>query len=147
VAHPKGQSANARLLDLSTNSESLMAMGSTSLRAVSHMNDAMLRSVSAMHEELSRFVKHRLTRDIELQQDIAACGSPADAFQLYAQFLQTSMSDYWQEMTRLGTLSAENGLNGFARLQEQGSQVGREAAATAKPAERQADKQKDHRAA
>lgn len=72
---------------------------------------AMTRSsIEAMEDwntEVSRFVQERLEKDLELQEEFARCGSPAEFFSVYASFMTRTMRDYAEQATRMQELSLE----------------------------------------
>jgi Phasin protein len=53
------------------------------------------------------FVHRRLSEDVRLVGHLAASGSPAEAWSLYADFWQQAIRDYWSEYATMGKLSSE----------------------------------------
>lgn len=67
-------------------------------------------SIEAMedwNQEVSRFVHERLERDLAVQKEFARCGSPAEFFALYANFMTTAMRDYAEQAQKMQELSME----------------------------------------
>lgn len=59
--------------------------------------------------ESARFMTERLQKDLETQQAMLACKSPAELLQLQAEFYQNTLSDYSQEATRMLKLMSKAG--------------------------------------
>jgi len=53
------------------------------------------------------FVHRRLGEDIRLARQLTASKSPAEAWSLYADFLQHGVQDYWNEFAAMSKLTSE----------------------------------------
>ena len=53
------------------------------------------------------FVHRRLGEDVRLARQLAASRSPAEAWGLYAEFLQHGVQDYWNEYAAMTRLTSE----------------------------------------
>lgn len=53
------------------------------------------------------FVHRRLGEDVRLARQLAASRSPAEAWGLYADFLQHGVQDYWNEYAAMTRLTSE----------------------------------------
>lgn len=60
-------------------------------------------------QESARFVTERLQKDLETQQAMLSCKSPAELLQLQADFFQSALSDYTEEATRMLKLMSKTG--------------------------------------
>ena len=52
-------------------------------------------------QESARFMTERLQKDLETQQAMLSCKSPAELLQLQADFYQSALADYTEETTRM----------------------------------------------
>lgn len=92
-----------------------IAMGTQGMRACLEMGDAILKNYLAVHDELAAFVHGRIEKDIELQQRLAACDNPTDAFQTCSTFMQEAALQYWEEMAKLRGVAVENGMSAMSK--------------------------------
>lgn len=75
--------------------------GGQVLEAWMAMNQSVLARFGDIQQEAVRFAAQRLEEDVKGQREFAACGSPAEAAEVYATFLQKLVSDYTQEAGKL----------------------------------------------
>lgn len=71
------------------------------------MNRTLLEGIARMQQETSRFISRRLEEDLSRQQQMLACSSPEEAWQVYADFTRQAMQDYADEAGRMSALAAD----------------------------------------
>ena len=57
----------------------------------------LFASMVAVNEECARFIKMRLSRDVDHVQGLARCQSPIEAGELHREWLQSTVNDYVSE--------------------------------------------------
>lgn len=130
MAQTKTASAKTETPKPPFDGEAIFEMTAKQMQSVSHMNDAILKSMADVHEEVSRFVGQRLKQDRDLQSKIADCKNPQETWEACASFVRDTMTDYADEMRKLGDIMTENGLNGLSK----GANGGAAAKETSSPA-------------
>lgn len=70
-------------------------------------NRAVLEGVGKLQQETSRFVIRRLEEDLDRQQQLLACRSPEDAWQVCSDAARQTVQDYTEEAGRLSEIAAE----------------------------------------
>lgn len=80
--------------------QSVAAMSQAMLAA----NPALAGIWSELASESARFVSQRLQEDIKAQTAMLACKTPADLAKLQAEFFQTAMSQYTEEVYRIADI-------------------------------------------
>ena len=71
------------------------------------VNQTMLAGFSKMQEEAGRFLTRRLQDDLERQQELMACSTPEQMWQVYQTFVQQMMTDYAEEAKRQAEIAGE----------------------------------------
>lgn len=61
----------------------------------------MAKAWMAMMSESTRFVTERLRHDMEMQQAMLACKTPADLVQLQSEFYAAAMAQYMDETAKM----------------------------------------------
>lgn len=69
--------------------------------AMASVNPAFTKAWMDMMSESARFMMERLQADLETQQALLACRTPADIMEVQANFVNTAMQQYAQEAARL----------------------------------------------
>ena len=77
------------------------------VQAWMQFNRAVLEGVGKLQQETSRFVIRRLEEDLDRQQQLLACRSPEDAWQVCADAARQTVEDYTEEAGRLSEIAAE----------------------------------------
>lgn len=75
-------------------------------RAWMTINRTLLRRASEVGSEWSSFLVSRLHEDMLLQQQLAACRSPADVQKTMAEFTERAVAQYGREIGRLGEVAS-----------------------------------------
>ncbi|WP_372884578.1 phasin family protein [Shimia sp.] len=60
-------------------------------------------------QESARFITERLQKDLETQQAMLGCKSPAELLQLQTDFYQSALADYTEQTTRMLKLMSKAG--------------------------------------
>lgn len=77
------------------------------VKAWMQFNHALLEGVGKLQQETSRFVIRRLEEDLDRQQQLLACRSPDDAWQICSDAVRQTVQDYTDEAGRLSEIAAE----------------------------------------
>ena len=91
--------------------EALMEMNRPALTAMAQVNGKVYENLAAMNKSWAQFLNRRLKEDLGVASQLATCKSMQDVYGLYAEYLQTAMSDYRaeiEEMSKLGKTLADN---------------------------------------
>jgi hypothetical protein len=89
--------------------EPMIAVNQRGMRAAGDAMVQMFARWEALSAELARFVDRRLEADREAAKAMAACGSPQQAAEVYAKFVETAVQHYSQEIGLLAGLAADQG--------------------------------------
>ena len=91
--------------------EALMVMNRPALTAMAQVNGKVYENLAAMNKSWAQFLNRRLKEDLGVASQLATCKSMQDVYGLYAEYMQTAMSDYRaeiDEMSKLGKTLADN---------------------------------------
>ena len=94
--------------------EAMAKAHADAVKAVVETNTKFFQASTATSAEIVDFINRRLERDVEIGECLADCRSIDEAYTVYADFVQTSVSDYVSEMQRLMTIG-EDVLNDTAK--------------------------------
>lgn len=83
---------------------------------MSALNETALKGIESWHKEVSRFVAHRIKKNMELQTALGRCGSANDAFETCVSHWQDMVNEYWEESAKLGEISAKAGMEEAAAI-------------------------------
>jgi hypothetical protein len=75
------------------------------LAAMAQMNGKVYANLAAMNQSWADFVNRRLKEDLGVPQQLAACKSAQEMYDVCAEFVHTAMSDWqteFEQMSRLG---------------------------------------------
>ena len=81
--------------------EALSRAGTSAVNSLMVSNAKLLEAGGAVNAELFDFVGRRLEKDAEIGETLIDCRSIDEAYEVYADFFQTSMADYLAEMQKL----------------------------------------------
>lgn len=70
------------------------------------------------NSEVTRFVQQRLARDRDVMAALARCKTPPDTAMVYAEFIETAMKEYSEEMTKLADLYAAQANWAMSEMQQ-----------------------------
>ncbi len=97
-------------------------------------NAKLLEAGGAMNAEVVDFVGRRLERDAAIGECLIDCRSLDEAYEVYTDFIQTSVADYFSELQRLMAIG-ESALSSSAKtLQHAEVEAPAPTSAKAKPA-------------
>jgi hypothetical protein len=82
----------------------LLGLWNPFLIAMAHFDGHVAEGVATLFSEWQHFVIHRLTRDMQLLQQLANCKSPDQIGAAYAEFWQRAFADYAEEFATLNKL-------------------------------------------
>lgn len=85
-------------------------------RSMSSLNGTALKGIESWHNEVSRFVAHRIKKNMELQTALGRCGSASDAFEACVSHWQDMVNEYWEESAKLSEISAKAGMEEAAAI-------------------------------
>ena len=85
-------------------------------RSMSSLNRTALKGIESWHNEVSRFVAHRIKKNMELQTALGRCGSASDAFETCVSHWQDMANEYWEESAKLTEISAKAGMEEAAAV-------------------------------
>jgi hypothetical protein len=93
--------------------ETIMHMQRPALAAMAEMSGRLYEYVAAVNKEWATFVNRCLKEDFAVSQQLAQCRTSQDLFQVYAQFFQSTVTQYqsgFEQMTKLTRAFAEQAL-------------------------------------
>ena len=93
--------------------EAIMHMQRPALAAMAEMNGRLYEYIAAVNEEWANFVNRCLKEDLAVPQQLAQCRTSQDLYQVYAQFIQTTVAQYQsglEQMSKLSRAIAEQAL-------------------------------------
>jgi len=91
--------------------EALVEMQRPALATLVDLNSRLYESAAAFNGEWVSFVNRRLKEDLAVPQQLAACKTAQDVYRVYADYFQSTCSQYqaeFEQITRLGKLMAED---------------------------------------
>jgi hypothetical protein len=77
-------------------------------QSAARATEAWLSATVDCQNELTAFVSMRFGKDAEALRAIAGCKNPADATVIHSQWVEETLRDYGNEMTRLMSLYSES---------------------------------------
>jgi hypothetical protein len=98
--------------------EAIMEMNRPALTAMAQVNGKVYENLAAMNKSWAGFLNRRLKEDLGIASQLATCKSVQDVYGLYAEYLQTAMSDYRaeiEEMSKLGKTLADDAVEAMQR--------------------------------
>ena len=94
--------------------EAFSKANATALKTLVDTNTRLLAATGAVNAEVADFVSRRLEKDAEVGECLVDCRSMDEAYEVYADFFQTSVADYILEMQKLFAIG-EGALSGTAK--------------------------------
>jgi hypothetical protein len=102
--------------------EALMEMHRPALAAMAEVNGKVYENIAALNKSWVAFVNRRLKEDFAMPKQLAECKTVQDVYGVYAEFVQTAVTDYqseFEQMSKLGKSMAEETSQAMqARLEE-----------------------------
>lgn len=87
--------------------EDISAAGQRSFAAMAHVNAHFFQALARYNGALLDFARHRLDRDLQMSEKLAACKTPDEAADLVQDFYKTAFAEYSDEVGTLMELSAK----------------------------------------
>ena len=93
--------------------DAMMQMQRPALAAMAEMNGRLYEYIAAVNKEWATFFNRCLKEDLAVPQQLAQCRTSQDLFQVYAQFIQSTVAQYQsglEQMSKLSRAIAEHAL-------------------------------------
>lgn len=113
------ESALAKALAGSSDSEDLMEENRRSLEAFVRANAAVLDGMAALSAEMLSFGNKRLSANIERSQSLAGCRDAEQAFQVHTEFFESAVRQYLDQANHVMTIMATISRSLWAPLEAQ----------------------------
>ncbi len=91
--------------------ETMIEVQRPALAAMGELNSRLYDGIAAMNREWMSLLRRRLREDLAMPEQLAACKTARDIYQLYAEYFQNAFSHYqsgFEEMTKCGLSIAED---------------------------------------
>jgi hypothetical protein len=93
--------------------EALMEMNRPALSAMAQVNGKVYANLAAMNQQWAEFLNRRLKKELAVPEQLAACKSLQDMYSVCADYFQSALADYRNEletMSKLGKTLADDTL-------------------------------------
>jgi hypothetical protein len=90
--------------------EALMEMNRPALSAMAEVNGKVYENLATLNKSWVAFVNRRLKEDFAMPKQLAECKTVQDMYSVYADFVQTAVTDYqssFEQMSKLGKSMAD----------------------------------------
>ena len=90
--------------------EALMEMNWPALSAMAEVNGKVYENLATLNKSWVAFVNRRLKEDFAMPKQLAECKTVQDMYSVYADFVQTAVTDYqssFEQMSKLGKSMAD----------------------------------------
>lgn len=106
--------------------DSFVAFNRDAIESVGELNKRLTENFAVCREEAVSFFGRRLKHDFDMPQQLMACKTPQEVYDVYMDFFQTARKDYLEEVGRLAELStniASSSLGVMERQVEKAAKV------------------------
>jgi hypothetical protein len=96
--------------------------------AMAQVNGKVYENLAAMNKSWAEFLNRRLKKELGVPEQLAACKSLPEMYNIYAEYLQSALTDYQtelKEMSKLGKTLADDALHAMQMRAEQSEEVSR----------------------
>jgi len=107
--------------------EALMELNRPALAAMAQMNGKVYENIATMNKNWVSFVNRRLKEEFSMPKQLAACKSVQEMYGVYADFVQTAVTDYQSEFEQMGKLGKSLADETMQALQARAEEPAREA--------------------
>lgn len=102
--------------------EALMELNRPAWTAMAQVNGKVYANLAAMNKSWAEFLNRRLKKELGVPEQLAACKSLQEMYSVYAEYLQSAVTDYQtelKEMSKLGKTLADDTLQAMQTRDEQ----------------------------